>query len=255
MLPLEDILKLADQLENQLPPAGEAVVPPQGKTIAAWIDHTLLKPEATIAQVEQLCQEALTHKFATVCVNPAYISWSARLLGRSGVRVCTVVGFPLGATTTTAKILETYACLEAGADEIDMVLNIGALKSEAYGQVLNDIQGVVEAAHHHRAIVKVIHENALLTQREKILACLLSQAAGADFVKTSTGFAASGATLADVELMRRVVGAGMGVKAAGGVRTYPDALAMICAGASRIGTSSGVAIVQAAEASYQETHP
>jgi deoxyribose-phosphate aldolase len=148
---------------------------------------------------------------------------------------------------TSSKILETFDCLQAGATEIDMVLNIGALKSGEYGLVYNDIQGVVQAAHRQGAIVKVIQENVLLSRREKIIACLLSQAAGADFVKTSTGFAAAGATLEDVELMRRVVGPQIGVKAAGGVRTYPDALAMIRAGATRIGSSSGVAILQVAE--------
>lgn len=251
-MPLESILELSAQLEAQLPAAGEPAVLPQGKAIANWIDHTLLKPEATSAQVEHLCQEALEHQFAAVCIHPAYVSLAARRLAGSLVKVCTVVGFPLGATMAASKIMETYACLDAGAQEIDMVLNVGAIKSEAYGLALNDIQGVVQAAHHQQAIVKVILENALLTRGEKILACLLCKTAGADFVKTSTGFAASGATLEDVELMRRVVGPGMGVKAAGGVRTYAEALSMIQAGASRIGSSSGVKILQVAETSLQE---
>lgn len=252
-MPLETILEQAAQLDAQLPPVSQAAALPHGKAIAAWIDHTLLKPEATAAQVEQLCQEALQYQFAAVCINPAYVSLAARRLAASPVKVCTVVGFPLGADMTTSKVLETYACLDAGAQEIDMVLNVGAIKSEAFGLALNDIQGVVQAAHHQQAIVKVIFENALLTRREKILACLLCQVAGADFVKTSTGFAASGATLEDVELMRRLVGPHIGVKAAGGVRTYADALSMIRAGASRIGSSSGVTILQVAETSLQET--
>ena len=253
MIPLDTILEQAVEFETQLPAFIEAAALPQGKALASWIDHTLLKPEATSAQIEQLCQEALQYSFAAVCINPAYVSQSARHLDGSAVKVCTVVGFPLGAAMTTSKVLETYACLDAGAQEIDMVLNVGAIKSQAYGLALDDIQGVVQAAHHRRAIVKVILENALLTRHEKILACLLCQAAGADFVKTSTGFAASGATFEDVELMRRVVGSSMGVKAAGGVRNYADALSMIRAGASRIGSSSGVSILQVAEASLKES--
>lgn len=250
---IDSLLAQANQLEAQLPPPIEPIQLPQGRQIASWIDHTLLKPEATSAQIEKICQEALIYQFAAVCVNPVNVPLAARLLTEASVKVCTVVGFPLGASLSTSKMLETYACLEAGAVEIDMVINIGALKGEAYGTVLNDISAVVQAAHHQGAIVKVILENALLSRREKIIACLLSKAARADFVKTSTGFAATGATHADVELMRRVVGPGIGVKAAGGVRTYADALAMLRAGATRIGSSSGVSIVQAAEASLLET--
>lgn len=253
MMPLQSILEQATQLEAQLPPVSKAAAIPQGKAIAAWIDHTLLKPEATAAQVEQICQEALQYQFASVCINPAYVPLVARCLAGSPVKVCTVVGFPLGAALSTTKVLETCACLDAGAQEIDMVLNVGAIKSQAYGLAWNDIQGVVQAAHNQQAIVKVILENALLTRGEKIIACLLCKTAGADFVKTSTGFAASGATLEDVDLMRRVVGPGMGVKAAGGVRSYTDALSMIRAGATRIGSSSGVTILQVAEANLQET--
>jgi deoxyribose-phosphate aldolase len=252
---MNDIATILDQaslLEGQLPPAIEPALLPQGRQIAGWIDHTLLKPDATTAQVEKICEDALNFQFAAVCVNPTFVPLAARLLTSSAVKVCTVVGFPLGASLATSKVLETYACLEAGAVEIDMVIHIGALKGEAYGLVLNDIAGVVQASHHQGAITKVILENALLTRREKIIACLLCKAAGADFVKTSTGFAASGATHADVELMRRVVGPQIGVKAAGGVRNYADALAMIRAGATRIGSSSGVSIVQAAEAGSQE---
>ena len=180
MIPLDTILEQAVEFETQLPAFIEAAALPQGKALASWIDHTLLKPEATSAQIEQLCQEALQYSFAAVCINPAYVSQSARHLDGSAVKVCTVVGFPLGAAMTTSKVLETYACLDAGAQEIDMVLNVGAIKSQAYGLALDDIQGVVQAAHHRRAIVKVILENALLTRHEKILACLLCQAAGAE---------------------------------------------------------------------------
>jgi deoxyribose-phosphate aldolase len=242
---LADLLALAEKYDQELPPPPEPLIP-QGAAIAAWIDHTLLKPEATEAQIVQLCQEALQFSFAAVCVNPVYVHLAARLLQNSPVAVCTVVGFPLGATLTSCKVLETLACLHAGASEIDMVLPIGALKGAAYGQVLNDISAVVQAAHNQSAIVKVILETALLTRQEKITACLLAQQAGADFVKTSTGFAAAGATVEDVALMRRVVGDQLGVKAAGGVRTIQDALAMIRAGASRIGTSSGVKILESA---------
>jgi len=247
MIPIPAILEQASALEAQLPPEPPAPAMPKGNAIAAWIDHTLLKPDATSAQVEKLCQEARQFNFASVCINPTHIPLAVRGLADSPVKVCTVIGFPLGAMLTSSKILETFDCLQAGATEIDMVLNIGALKSGEYGLVYNDIQGVVQAAHRQGAIVKVIQENVLLSRREKIIACLLSQAAGADYVKTSTGIAAAGATLEDVELMRRVVGPQIGVKAAGGVRTYPDALAMIRAGATRIGSSSGVAILQVAE--------
>lgn len=242
------LLEQASSLEAQLPPAVFVPALPQGAEIAHWIDHTLLKPDATSAQVEKICQEALQHEFASVCINPTYVPLAARLLAGSTIKVCTVIGFPLGASLPSTKVMETYDCLQAGAQEIDMVLNIGALKGSEFGLVYNDIQGVVQAAHRQGAIVKVILENVLLTRREKIMACLICQATGADFVKTSTGFAANGATLEDVELMRRVVGLQIGVKAAGGVRTYPDALAMIRAGATRIGSSSGVAILQVAGA-------
>jgi deoxyribose-phosphate aldolase len=182
----------------------------------------------------------------SVCVNPAFVSLAHGLLAKSELAVCTVVGFPLGATLPTYKVFETLASLEAGAQEIDMVLNIGAMKGEAYGLVWNDIEAVVQAAHQAGAVVKVILENALLTRREKILGCLISKAAGADFVKTSTGFGPGGATREDVELMRRVVGHTMGVKAAGGIRTLEDAERMIRSGANRIGASAGVKIVESA---------
>ena len=241
-----DLLTLAETFTKELPPAPAALAAPAGPAIAGWIDHTLLKPQATASQIKGLCQEAIQYKFATVCVNPVYVSLASGLLKDSSVSVCVVVGFPLGANTSTIKVAETLDCLNSGASEIDMVMNVGALKGEAYGQVLNDIQAVVQTAHNQRAIVKVILENALLTQSEKIIACLLSKAAGADFVKTSTGFGPGGATVEDVDLMYRVVGSELKVKAAGGIRTLADAQAMIRAGASRIGASAGVSIVNEA---------
>ena len=243
-----EMLELAEQYEHELPPAPPAFELPPGGQIAGWIDHTLLKPEATAAQVKAVCQDALEYHFASVCINPAYVSLAHGLLAPAKLPVCTVIGFPLGASLPEYKAFETLACLSAGASEIDMVINIGALKGAAYGLVLNDIQAVVTTAHNQGALVKVILENALLSRREKIIGCLLCQAARADFVKTSTGFGPGGATVEDVALMRRVVGAGMGVKAAGGVRTLADAQAMILAGANRLGASSGVTIVREATA-------
>lgn len=211
--------------------------------LARMIDHTLLKPEATPAQVEQLCTEAVTHHFAAVCVNPVFIPLVAQQLAGSDVAPCSVVGFPLGATTTAAKVFETEQVVRAGATEVDMVITIGLLKAEQLDAVRQDIAEVVVAAQAGGALVKVIIEAALLTDDEKRIACQLAQQARADFVKTSTGFGTGGATVEDVRLMRRVVGAEMGVKAAGGIRTYQTALAMIEAGATRIGASAGVQIV------------
>jgi len=243
---INELLKTAQEYLNEPPPRPETPPAPAGKEIARWIDHTLLKADATLDQVTQLCHEAATYQFAAVCINPAYVPVAARLLAGSGVQVCTVVGFPLGATLTTVKVLETMACLDAGATEIDMVLSIGALKSQAYGQVVDDVRAVAETVHNRGAIVKVILETALLSRLEKIIACLLCKEAGADFVKTSTGFSTGGATPEDVELMWRTVGPAIKVKAAGGIRSYADAIAMIQAGASRIGASAGVRIVQEA---------
>jgi len=248
MQTLMDILELAAAYEQELPPAPPPFEIPSGDQIASWIDHTLLKPEATATQVKTLCQEAIEYKFASVCINPAYVPLASGLLAKSRLAVCTVVGFPLGAALPEYKVFETLACVNAGASEIDMVINIGALKGAAYGLVLNDIAAVVQTAHNQGALVKVILENALLTPQEKIIGCLLSKAAGADFVKTSTGFGPGGATVEDVALMRQVVGPQMGVKAAGGVRTLADAQAMILAGANRLGASAGVTIVQEAAA-------
>lgn len=211
--------------------------------LARLIDHTLLKPEATEAQIGLLCQEARTYRFATVCVNPFWVPLCASLLENSDVGVCSVVGFPLGATLSAVKAYEARQLFQQGAREIDMVLNIGALKSRAYPTVMDDISAVVASRPSREAKVKVIIEAALLTDTEKVEACALAAAAGADYVKTSTGFASGGATVEDVALMRRVVGDAIGVKAAGGIRTYRDAQRMVAAGASRIGASAGVQIV------------
>lgn len=241
---IADLLNQASAYEKELPASPPSLVPPQGIEIAGWIDHTLLKPEATAAQIRTLCDEARQYNFASVCINPAFVPLAAGLLQGSAVMVCTVVGFPLGATLPAQKVFEALSCINNGAVEIDMVLNIGALKGQAYGQVLNEIQSVAQIAHNQRAIVKVILETALLTRQEKIIACLISKAAGADFVKTSTGFGPGGATVEDVDLMRRVVGTELDVKAAGGIRTLADARAMIQAGASRLGASAGVKIIK-----------
>ena len=215
--------------------------------IARMIDHTLLKPEATPAQVTKLCQEARQYQFAAVCVNPTHIRLCAELLHGSPVKVCTVIGFPLGATLTEVKVFEARAAIEGGAAEVDMVINIGALKAGDLDLVENDIRSVVQASHPAHALVKVIIETALLTEEEKITACSLAKQAGADYVKTSTGFSTGGATAEDVALMRGVVGPEMGIKAAGGVRSLAEAEKMIKAGATRIGTSAGVKIVEEAK--------
>ncbi len=211
--------------------------------MARMIDHTLLKPNGTEEQIRQLCAEAREFSFATVCVNPAWVPLCAELLRGSPVKVCTVIGFPLGATLPEVKAFEAQRCANLGATELDMVINVGALKSRLYDLVEDDIAAVVGAAHGLGASVKVIIEAAYLTDEEKVEACVLSKAAGADYVKTSTGFAATGATVEDVALMRRVVGPEMGVKAAGGVKTAEDAKAMIAAGATRIGASASVKIL------------
>jgi len=211
--------------------------------LARMIDHTLLKPEATPAEVEKLCEEARKYSFASVCINAGYVPLCARLLRGTPVRVCTVIGFPLGATSTAAKAFETEQAIRDGAQEVDMVINVGMLKSGDTVYVERDITAVVNAAWRHRVLTKVIIETALLTDEEKVKACLLVKKAGADFVKTSTGFAKGGATAGDIALMRRVVGSAMGVKAAGGVRSREDALAMVASGADRIGASASVRIV------------
>jgi deoxyribose-phosphate aldolase len=212
--------------------------------VAGLIDHTLLKPDATRQDIERLCREAAEHRFATVCVNPAWVAACASLLGSTPVRVCSVVGFPLGATTADVKHFEAHRVIFDGAREVDMVINIGALKSGDLRTVERDIEAVTQPCRAAGVLSKVIIEAAFLNEDEKIAACSLAKAAGADFVKTSTGFGPGGATVADVALMRRIVGEDMGVKAAGGVRDLEGLKAMVAAGASRVGASAGVRIVQ-----------
>lgn len=216
------------------------------RQIARMIDHTVLKADATREQIVALCRDARKWEFASVCVNPCWVALCASELLGSRVKVCTVVGFPLGATTTSQKIAEAEEAIRSGAREIDMVINIGALKSGDHDTVRLDIRGVAEACHRAGAILKVIIETALLSGEEKVAACRLAKSAGADFVKTSTGFGPSGATAHDVALMRATVGPEMGIKAAGGIRTLEDVELLAGAGATRIGTSSGVAIMQSA---------
>jgi deoxyribose-phosphate aldolase len=215
-------------------------------SVAALIDHTLLKPDATRQEIDELCREAAQFGFATVCVNPTWVAHAARRLSGSRTGVCSVVGFPHGATTADVKAYETRRAIFDGAREIDMVINIGALKSGDLRTVERDIEGVAASCRECGALSKVIIEAALLSDDEKITACTLAKAAGADYVKTSTGFGPGGATAADVALMRRVVGAEMGVKAAGGVRDLDSLKAMVAAGATRVGASAGVKIVQQA---------
>jgi len=214
--------------------------------IAGLIDHTLLKPEASRADIRKLCYEAVRFSFASVCINPWYVPLAAELVRGSAVKVCTVAGFPLGATLPQVKIYEAEEAIKLGAQEIDMVINIGALKSGQDDVVELDIRGVVEASHRGGAITKVILETALLTLEEKVRACVASKNAGADFVKTSTGFGPAGATAEDVALMRAVVGKEVGVKAAGGIRSLEDLKNMVSAGATRIGASASVRILEQA---------
>jgi deoxyribose-phosphate aldolase len=245
-MPLSD-LELHSQIRQVLKGPGVPWVTNAGDLVdparmAGMIDHTLLKPNANDDQVRELCAQALEYAFAAVCVNPAWVPLCAALLEGSSVAVATTIGFPLGATLAEAKAQESKLAVAAGARELDMVINIGALKSGLYHVVADDVAAVVQAAHPN-ASVKVIIEACYLTDEEKVAACLLAQAAGADYVKTSTGFGPGGATIDDVMLMRRAVGPQLGVKAAGGIRSATDALAMAAAGATRIGTSAGIKIV------------
>jgi phosphopentomutase len=239
-------LEFMTTLENAGSEELLAMIAEDPPIMARLIDHTLLRPDATEKDIIQLCDEALQYNFASVCVNPTHVRLVAGKLKGSPVKTCAVVGFPLGATTTHDKIMETEQAIQRGAQEIDMVINIGALKGGDYDFVENQIAAVVQAAHHHRAQCKIIIETSYLTEAEKVAVCEFVVLGGADFVKTSTGFSGRGATVEDVALMRRVVGSKIGVKASGGVRTFDDALQMISAGANRIGASSGVAIFQEA---------
>ncbi len=220
--------------------------------LAGMIDHTLLKPEATKVELQQLCNEAIQFNFASVCVNPVNVELCFDLVKSSMVKVCTVIGFPLGANTKETKLYEAEEAIKNGAEEIDMVINIGRLKDEDYEYVFNDIKEIALLTKKNYGISKVILETCLLTDEEKIAACLIAKEAGADFVKTSTGFSKGGATVQDVSLMKFVVGSSMKVKASGGIRSYEDAIAMINAGAERLGASAGVKIIsgQKSESSY-----
>jgi len=239
-----DLERRTDEVRAKV--AGQSIPEPGPMTarqLAQMIDHTQLKAEATPAMIDTLCVEARENGFAAVCVNPVNVARCARNLQGSGVTVCSVIGFPLGATTTCAKVFEATQAIEDGAIEIDMVINVGALKAAEYGVVLDDISAVAQACHDRGAHTKVIIEAALLTDREKVAACLLIVEAKADFAKTSTGFGPGGATLEDVALMRAAVGPDLGVKAAGGIRDYDAATRMVAAGATRIGASSGIKII------------
>jgi deoxyribose-phosphate aldolase len=222
-----------------------------GKTasIASYIDHTLLKPEASEAEVLQICAEAAEYKFKSVCVNPIWVKTVTKALKGTGVLTCSVIGFPLGATPSDVKAFEARGAVLDGADEIDMVINIAAARAGDKGALVDDITAVAEAVHAGGAILKVIIETSLLNDEQKVLACQASVESGADFVKTSTGFNGGGATVDDVALMRKTVGPDLGVKASGGVRSLADAQAMIAAGATRIGASSGIAIVKGEQGS------
>ena len=218
---------------------------PEDKSLARMIDHTMLKPDATADKIAQLCFEAKKYHFASVCVNPTNVKLCAELLHNTDVKVCSVIGFPLGATSTEVKVFETKNAIQNGATEIDMVINIGALKAGDNETVAKDINEIAKTCHTNGAILKVIIEAALLTDEQKVVVCLLAKEAGADFVKTSTGFSSGGATVHDVALMRKAVGPNLGVKAAGGIHTHEEAEQMIAAGATRLGASAGIKIIQA----------
>jgi len=237
------LIKVNEVVENKIIIDKEKI----DMTLAKYIDHTLLKPEATESQIIKVCEEAKEYNFASVCVNAYYAKLVSEQLKGTDIKTCVVVGFPLGATTKEVKAFETKQAIENGAQEIDMVINIGALKDKKYDVVKDDIKAVVEAAK-GKALVKVIIETCLLTQEEKVKACELAKEAGADFVKTSTGFSTGGANVEDVKLMRETVGTDIGVKASGGVRTTEDAEAVIKAGANRIGASASIAIVKGIKA-------
>jgi len=222
--------------------------------LARMIDHTLLKPDATQKEIEKLGAEAKQYGFASVCINPSHVKLCATLLRDTDVKVCTVIGFPLGATSSAAKAFETDRAIKDGAREVDMVINVGMLKSGEYEYVQEDILSVVSVAHSFGVLAKVIIETGLLTDEEKVKACMLAKRAGADFVKTSTGFAKGGATVGDIALMRKVVGPELGVKASGGVRSQEDALALIASGADRIGASASVKIVTGEKAITPSTY-
>ena len=242
---------MSNEATPSVPPAAGTTTTDTGGTgnIASFIDHTLLKPEAGEADVLKVCAEAAEYAFKSVCVNPIWVKTVKKALKDAGVLTCAVVGFPLGATPTDVKTFEARGAVLDGADEVDMVINIAAARAEDKGALVEDIASVAEAVHAGDAILKVIIETALLNDNQKVLACEAAAEAGADFVKTSTGFNGGGATAEDIALMRRTVGPDLGVKASGGVRSLADAQAMIAAGATRIGASSGIAIVKGEQGS------
>ncbi|BCW39787.1 MULTISPECIES: deoxyribose-phosphate aldolase [Paenarthrobacter] len=226
--------------------SNEAVAP---ANIASYIDHTLLKPEASEADILKVCAEAVEYRFKSVCVNPVWVKTVTKALKGSGVLTCSVIGFPLGATPTDVKVFEARGAVLDGANEIDMVINMASARANDKGALVDDIRAVAETVHAGEAILKVIIETSMLNDEQKVIACEAAAEAGADFVKTSTGFNGGGATVEDVALMRKTVGPGLGVKASGGVRSLADAQAMIAAGATRIGASSGIAIVKGEQGS------
>ncbi len=237
------VSRIADEILKKLSAEGTSIPMAAANGIAGMIDHTLLKQDASEEQIRKLCQEARDNRFCSVCVNPGYVPLCCEELRGTSVKVCTVIGFPLGATTTKSKVFEANEAIENGALEVDMVVNVGKIKSGDWNFVRKDIADLVTAVH-GRAVVKVIIETCLLTDEEKVRVCQIAKEAGADFVKTSTGFSTGGATVEDVALMRRTVGPEMGVKASGGVKGAETAKAMIAAGATRLGTSSGIAIIE-----------
>ena len=251
MIDMDQLQTFVQQNIDRVNSVSQAIPPVSAEELGAdqlarRIDHTLLKADATQEQVIALCQQAHQYHFASVCVNPVFVPLCYDLLKKTDVAVCSVIGFPLGATLPQVKVYEAEQVMAAGASEIDMVIHVGALKGKAYTQVYEDIAAVAQACHLHNAILKVIIEAAMLTDNEKIAACCLAQKADADFVKTSTGFGPGGATIEDVTLMRKTIGPQMELKAAGGIRSYQDALNMIRAGATRIGASAGIKIIRQA---------
>lgn len=246
MASIPQLVERTQEYMNELPSVPDPPQIPLGKEVAGWIDHTNLHADATPEHIADLCAEAREYRFAAVCVNPVHVPLASRQLQGSEVEVCTVAGFPLGASLPAVKALEASTSMDGGASEVDMVINIGALKGGDYDDVLKDLRIMAEVVHNQGGILKVIIENALLEKSEKIIACLLAREAGADFVKTSTGFSTGGAVVDDVELMYRVVGPEVKVKAAGGIGSWEKAREMIEAGASRIGASSGIAILKGA---------
>ncbi len=243
---ITNLITLSNQYFDQLPEIPVGQPPPEDGALAGWIECALLQPDATLMQVKALCDAARQIKFAAVCVNPGYVSLASGLLANTPVAVCGAIAYPLGATLPSMKVIEALTCLSNGAAEIEMVINMGALKGEAYGQVLNEIYSVVQVAHNQRAGVTITLQTELLNRREKILACLLSKTAGADFVKTCTEFGQAEVSIQDIDLMARVAGPEVKVKASGCIRTYQRAQDLLAAGAARIVSSSGVKIVQEA---------